>query len=133
MSGKMKEPVNHTSVSISSGVQSIVYQVRYSNRARRWRISVTAEKIEIVLPEGSHLRPDKLIKEYADWIIEKQTKLQKHKARIKKRSLPEGQILFQGKPVTIDVKSAAFLRNPGYRVPGSIRVITGRFIHETTA
>lgn len=123
----MKDPVIQSSVSIASSSRSIAYQVRYSSRARRWRISVTAEKIEIVLPEGSRLQPEKLIREYADWIVEKQAKLQKHKARIKKKSLPEGHILFKGIPVMLDVKPAGILEKPQViACQGNIRVITGR-------
>jgi predicted metal-dependent hydrolase len=123
----MKEAEKQPSKSILLGSSYVPYSVRFSTRARRWRISVTAEKVEIILPEGSRLRPERLIKEYADWILEKQAKLQKRKAKIEKKALPKGQILFNGKPVLVEVKPAGLLERPQV-IPcqGSIRIVKGK-------
>ena len=127
MSGKKKTGIQEPSKSILLGTNYVPYQVRISQRAQRWRISVTADKVEVVLPEGSRLHPEKLIKDYSDWILEKQAKLKKRKAKINKKSLPEGQILFNGKPVLLEVKPAGLLERPQV-IPaqGMIRIVNGR-------
>lgn len=123
----MKEAESQPSKITPPEQNSIAYQVRFSTRARRWRISVTADMVEVILPEGARLKPEKLVKEYADWILEKQAKLKKRKAKIDKKALPQGQILFQGQPVMLDVKPASRLERPQV-IPcqGQIRVLTGR-------
>lgn len=123
----MKAAESQPSKIILPEQNSIAYQVRFSSRARRWRISVTADMVEVVLPEGSRLKPEKLVKDYADWILEKQAKLKKRKAKIEKKALPQGQILFQGKPVSLEVKPAGVLERPQV-IPcqGQIRVLTGK-------
>ncbi len=75
----------------------------------RWRLSVTADTVEVVLPEGSHLHPEKLLREYAAWILEKQEKLKKRKTRVAKNALPEGQILLLGKPMLLEIKPAGLM------------------------
>jgi predicted metal-dependent hydrolase len=115
------------SKSILLGTSYVPYQVRFSNRAQRWRLSVTAEKVEVVLPEGSRLHPEKLLQEYAAWIIEKRAKLHKRKIRLDKQALPEGQILLQGKPMLLEIKPAGLMeRQQVVHYPGRIRVVTGK-------
>jgi predicted metal-dependent hydrolase len=97
------------SKSILLGTNYVPYQVRFSNRVQRWRLSVTAEKVEIVLPEGSHFHPEKLLREYAAWILEKQEKLRKRKAKIERKALPDGQIFLGGKLVHLEIRPAAIL------------------------
>lgn len=95
--------------SILLGSQYVPYLVRFSTRARRWRLSVTADQVEIVLPEGSRLHPERLLQEYAAWILDRQAKLKKRKLRIDKKALPQDQILFQGKPLLLEMKPAGLI------------------------
>lgn len=115
------------SKSILLGTNYVPYQVRFSNRAQRWRLSVTAEKVEVVLPEGSRLHPEKLLHDYAAWIVEKQAKLQKRKTRLDKKALPKDQILYMGKPMLLEIKPAGLIdRQQVIRYPGRIQVVTGK-------
>lgn len=115
------------SKSILLGSEYVPFVVRISKRASRWRLSVSADVVEVVLPEGSHLHPERLLKEYADWIIEKQTKLKKRKKRIEKKSLPEGQILLMGRPMLLEITNAGRLeRQHVSHLPGRIRVVAGK-------
>jgi predicted metal-dependent hydrolase len=116
-----------SSKSILLGTQYVPFCVRYSSRARKWRLSVTAETVEVVLPEGSRLHPEKILREYADWILEKQEKLKKRKVRMDKKALPEGQILLMGKPMLLEIKPAGLMeRQHVTHLPGHIRVVTGK-------
>ncbi|NLF52345.1 MAG: M48 family metallopeptidase [Leptolinea sp.] len=115
------------SKSIRLGEGYIPYIVRFSKRASRWRLSVTADKVEVVLPEGSRLHPEKLLRDYSEWIIEKQQKLTKRKERLEKKSLPEGQILLMGRPMLLEIKDAGKLgRQQVAHLPGRIQVLAGK-------
>jgi predicted metal-dependent hydrolase len=115
------------SKSILLGTNYVPYQVRFSNRAQRWRLSVTSDRVEVVLPEGSRLHPEKLLKEYAAWILEKQAKLKKRKIRIDKKALPDGQLLFLGKPMLLEIKPAGLMeKQQVICYPQRIRIITGK-------
>jgi predicted metal-dependent hydrolase len=115
------------SKSILLGLNYVPYQVRFSNRAQRWRLSVNAEKVEVILPEGSHISPERLLREYAAWILEKQEKLKKRKTRVEKNALPEGHILLGGKRLRLEIRPAGLLETQ--RVvyyPDRISVISGK-------
>ncbi|GAP20091.1 M48 family metallopeptidase [Leptolinea tardivitalis] len=119
------------SKSILLGTNYVPYNVRFSSRAQRWRLSVTADYVEVVLPEGSRLRPEKLLREYASWILEKQAALQKRKKRQSKKALPEGQILLQGKPMLLEIKPASLTeRQQVIHYPGRIKVVSGKYAPE---
>ncbi|MEI8132826.1 MAG: SprT family zinc-dependent metalloprotease, partial [Leptolinea sp.] len=118
---------NKPSKSILLGTNYVPYLVRVSNRAQRWRLSVTAERVEVVLPEGSLLHPEKLLREYAAWILEKQEKLRKRKTKVDKKALPEGQILLEGKRVPLIIRSAGMLeRQQVNYFPDHITVVSGK-------
>lgn len=115
------------SKSIFLGTNYVPYQVRFSNRVQRWRLSVTAEKVEIVLPEGSNFHPEKLLREYAAWILEKQEKLRKKKAKVDKKALPDGQIFLGGKPVHLEIRPVNVLeRQRVTYYPDRISVVSGK-------
>ncbi len=115
------------SKSIRLGEDYIPYIVRLSKRASRWRLSVNADIVEVVLPEGSRLSPEKLLRDYAEWILEKRQKLQKRKKRLEKRSLPEGQILLMGRPMLLEIKQAGLSgRQQVSHLPGRLQVVAGR-------
>lgn len=119
---------NKPSKSILLGTNYVPYQVRFSNRAQRWRLSVTAERVEVVLPEGSRAHPEKLLREYAAWILEKQEKLRKRKIKVDKNALPEGQILLGGKRVKLEIRLAGTLeRSQVICYPDHISVVSGKF------
>lgn len=115
------------SKSILLGTNYVPYQVRISSRARRWRLTVTADKVEIVLPEGSRLHPERLLQQYADWIIEKQAKQKKRQERLDKHALPSDQILLHGKPVLLEIRQASLLEKQQVTHSlGRIRVVAGK-------
>ena len=119
--------IRKTSKSILLGANYIPYLVRFSNRAQRWRLSVTAENVEVILPEGSRLSPESLLRQYSAWILEKQEKLRKRKIRVEKKALPEGHILLQGKQIRLEIRKAGLLEKQQvtHRVD-SITVISGK-------
>lgn len=115
------------SKSILLGTTYVPYQVRVSTRARRWRLTVTANVVEVVLPEGSRLHPERILQQYADWIIEKQAKQKKRQARLDKHALPEDQLLYHGKPVILEIRQANLLEKQQVtHSMGRIRVVAGK-------
>ncbi len=70
--------------------RTVEYDVRYSPNATEPRIDVDIHGVTVVIPESKELRPTKLLKENAAWVIEKKRKYDTYKANIPERRFESG-------------------------------------------
>lgn len=98
------------------GSQRIIYTVRISDRARRYRIAVSPQGVELVLPRGVLLfRADGLMRAHADWLEKQLIRMEDYQKRAAKRktrqiALPENTILFKGIPCQLEINQVVSLR-----------------------
>jgi hypothetical protein len=79
-------------------VTNIDYNVKTSSKASKPRIDVDLREVNVVLPEGSDIDPDKLVEEKKDWIVEKRQKYNGYLEQAPERNFNEGEVfLYKGK------------------------------------
>lgn len=99
------------------GNQQITYNVRISERARRYRIAVSPQGVELVLPRGVPLfRADSLMRSHANWLEKQLVRIKNYQKRAEKQKakeiqLPGGTILFRGSPCRLVIKQSNGLGN----------------------
>ena len=81
------------------GKKIIQYQLRVSTRARRLRITVSADGVVVTIPRGiTHADAQKFLLEHSGWITAQLDKMSRHGSR---NQLPEDVLLWQGSPVQL--------------------------------
>jgi predicted metal-dependent hydrolase len=78
------------------------YDLRWSERARRIRLSVSAEGVQVVVPKGiTASEAERFIQQNSDWLTKQLQKIERSRARLKKQRLPKDVILLRGKPMQL--------------------------------
>ena len=103
--------------SIEIGNRRVDYSVRISERARRYRIIISPQGVELVLPRGVPLfRVDALMRSHSGWLEKQLERMASYQQRAEKRkskeiSLPEDTILFRGNPCRLEINRSSSIRN----------------------
>lgn len=98
------------------GSHRITYTVKVSDRARRYRIAISPQGVELVLPRGVPLiKADGLMRAHANWLEKQLIRLEDYQKRASKRKareieLPENTILFKGIPCKLEINQMTSLR-----------------------
>ncbi|MEN6571333.1 MAG: SprT family zinc-dependent metalloprotease, partial [Anaerolineaceae bacterium] len=99
------------------------YQVKWSARARRYRLAVSTEGVSVTLPAGVPAsEADRFIQQNSSWLKEQLRKLERRRAKSKVEPLPADVILLRGKAVQVKVleesvsRSRALVREAGGRL-----------------
>jgi predicted metal-dependent hydrolase len=112
--------IEKKSIQLRTGLfssRTLEYVVRISKRAKKNRIKVDVEGVEVVLPERTHPdQAERMMREYSDWILKKVALFEE----LKKRQLNRGTeiektLLFHGKKMTV-------IREPDPTGRGKFRV-----------
>ncbi len=91
-----------SSIQLVPGQQPLVYSVRISRRARRYRIIVSQEGVEVVLPYGVQIEKARgILLDHADWVNKQVRKMERRQKRMGTQKLPPDVILLQGQPVRV--------------------------------
>lgn len=96
---------------ITIGTRDIQYDVRESTRARRKRIEVTPDGVDVVVPAGSDpAEVQAFVESRRRWLVDKTDEIREEVARLRART-PEGlhsgaKILFRDRYLRLRVESA---------------------------
>ena len=85
---------------------SVPYTIRRSDRARRARIHVSAEGVEVVVPHGLALRHvEPFVEEKQPWIERTQRRLREAEEEVPRPAVADGgQVPYLGEPLTLAVR-----------------------------
>jgi predicted metal-dependent hydrolase len=87
------------------GKTPLNYSLRYSQRARRLRISVSDEGVLLVLPVGFSAREgEKFLARNIDWVMQQVERRQKLAAKNARNHLPKDILLLRGNAVRVEIK-----------------------------
>lgn len=87
--------------------KTIPYSVRFSSRARRYRIVISQSGVELVLPEGTPIsKAPGFLSAHADWILQHIMRLEKLKSKYRQEHLPAGIVLMEGIPYSVHVSAS---------------------------
>jgi predicted metal-dependent hydrolase len=75
---------------ISLEGEQLSYRVRESKRASRGRVNVGLGGVEVVVPTGSGMQPEELLREKKDWVLKKERMFQKRRKKLPDRQFEEG-------------------------------------------
>lgn len=85
--------------------RSVAYRVRRSDRASRARIDVRLEGVRVVVPSGRELDPEALLRQEAEWLLEKLDSRAKRLEALPERQFePGGSLPYLGTDRTIWVE-----------------------------
>lgn len=73
--------------------QSIEYECRKSSRASRCRIDMDLGGITVVIPDAMNLGPEELLREKANWVLNKKEQLDRERQKIPDRTLEPGETI----------------------------------------
>jgi predicted metal-dependent hydrolase len=103
--------------SIEIGDRRVDYSIRISERAQRYRIIISPQGVELILPRGVPLfRADALMRSHSGWLDKQLERMVSYQKRAEKRkakeiSLPEDTILFRGNPCRLEINRSSSMRN----------------------
>ncbi len=84
--------------------RAVAYQVKWSERARRLRISVSAEGVTVTLPRGYAARDaERFMQENAGWVDGQLKRVERARQKQARQTLPKDVILLRGKPTQVKV------------------------------
>lgn len=87
--------------------RQINYALKYSNRARRLRISVSDSGVSLILPEGfPRAKGEAFLQQNAAWVMEQLERRARRKLAAAP-TLPKDVVLFHGEPTRIEVVEEA--------------------------
>ncbi len=87
------------SIQLDPSQQPLAYSLRVSRRARRYRIIVSQDGIEVVLPYGTRPeKADEVLHSHAEWVLAQLRKLERRRQRQGSQKLPPDVILMHGQP-----------------------------------
>jgi hypothetical protein len=90
--------------SLSLDGRQIDYAIRLSPTARRCKIRVSSDGVEVVLPrQVSRKRAAALLQEHSDWVLQQLEFMQQRGAPGTKVALPKNTILLRGKPTPVEI------------------------------
>lgn len=99
--------------------QTVPYELRESEDATEPRIDVDINGVAVVLPADSTERPNKLLKENANWVIEKKEKYDTYREQIPERRFEAGETFpYLGEPheIRIEQRSASAVSDGEFRL-----------------
>jgi predicted metal-dependent hydrolase len=87
-----------SSIQLASDQPPIHYSVKISKRASRYRITISSEGVQVILPKGSHSdqAPD-ILRAHATWVHKQIQRMNRHPIQ----KLPRDVILLQGQPFRV--------------------------------
>ena len=141
---KVYNPTHMVNSSISTTrVQGnpLTYNIKWSERARRLRLSVSEAGVTVTLPRGIAAgEAEKFIQQNAAWLDEQLRKMAKTQQKKARQALPKDVILLRGKPTQVKVvvesdrKSRALVRETAGRLhvalPEGSETQKGQFIEK---
>jgi predicted metal-dependent hydrolase len=72
--------------------RDVEFEVRRSTDASEPRIDVDIHGVSVIVPDDADLRPEKLLKESAAWVINKLEKYEAYRERIPERRFEKGEV-----------------------------------------
>jgi len=103
--------------------RELSYQVKWSERARRLRISVSDAGVTVTLPRGFAARDaERFVQENAAWLDGQLSRMEKARQKRARQALPKDVILLRGKPTQVKViveadrKARALIREAAGRL-----------------
>ncbi|MFB6115504.1 MAG: YgjP-like metallopeptidase domain-containing protein, partial [Candidatus Nanohalobium sp.] len=82
--------------------EKLEYSIRRSEKASRPRIDSKLEGIRVVIPEDSGLKPEKLLENRSEWVLEKYREKRDFLRRIDEKEFLEGEeFLLQGDKIQL--------------------------------
>ncbi|MRR31656.1 M48 family peptidase [bacterium] len=103
--------------------KALSYQVKWSERARRLRISVSQAGVVVTLPKGFAAREaERFVQQNAAWVDEQMRRVEKARQKRARQTLPKDVILLRGKPTQVKVvieadrKARALIRETAGRL-----------------
>lgn len=109
--------VNHIQCTTHIQGSPLQYEVKWSERARRLRLSVTNDGVLVTLPRGTAAaEAERFIQQNSAWLGEQLRKLEHRQAKARSQSLPGDVILLRGKPTQVRV-----IEEEGRRVQALVR------------
>ncbi len=104
--------------------QEIPYSIRISARARRFRIIVGSNGVELIIPKGGSMDQGvSFLRHHTDWVLAQLKRIEKHRAKTTLPPLPANTLLYQGKPIPVKLVTDASLHSR------AVVEFTGRSIH----
>jgi hypothetical protein len=70
---------------------TVEYELRRSADATRPRIDVDVHGVTVVLPDDSRVRADEILREKADWVLEKHHECERYRERVPDRTFEPGE------------------------------------------
>ena len=70
---------------------TVEYELRRSADATRPRIDVDVHGVTVVLPDDSRVRADEILREKADWVLEKHRECERYRERVPDRTFEPGE------------------------------------------
>jgi predicted metal-dependent hydrolase len=87
------------SIQLDPNLQPLAYSLRVSRRARRYRVIVSQDGVEVVLPYGTRLEmAEEILRSHAEWILAQLRKMERRRQRQSSQKLPPDVILMHGQP-----------------------------------
>jgi len=75
------------------GDRLLEYDVKRSEEASKARIDVGMNSLDVIIPKGRGLDPEKFLKGKLDWVLKKKQKFEEYKEKIPERNFQEGSKL----------------------------------------
>ncbi len=92
--------------------QAISYSIRVSTRARRYRIMVGTNGVELIIPKGGSVNQGvAFLSHHSDWVLAQLKRIDKHKAKTTLPPLAENALLYLGKPTPVKLVPDASLHS----------------------
>lgn len=101
------------------GDEPVQYSVRRSAEATQPRIDVGIRGITVVVPEGDDADPATMLREHAEWVLEKKAKFDQYRESAPDRVFEEGETFpFQGEPheLVVERRSASGVEDGAIRL-----------------
>lgn len=103
--------------------ETLKYQVRWSTRARRYRLSVSADGVVVTLPSNIPItEAEKFIQQNDAWLTAQMAKITRRQEKAKDESLPGDVILLRGKATQIKVVEEVDHRSRALVTEGNGRI-----------
>lgn len=84
--------------------KTIRYLIKFSIRARKYRLVISQSGLEIILPEGTPVsKVPEFLHTHSDWILLHIARLEKLKSKANLLQLPAGVVLIEGIPYKAEV------------------------------
>ena len=117
--------VTHSYHSLSLDGRQIDYAIRLSPTARRCKIRVSSDGVEVVLPrQVSRKRAAALLQEHSNWVLQQLEFIQQQGSPGTAVALPKNTILLRGKPTPVEITEEDTAKNFGQvdYLDGKLRV-----------